>query len=98
VIRSLSSQNQQDLSGFEKNTIKKELTLELGQLEMQLSNLRETKTIINPARSIKPVGTSKRLIVIVSLVVGFFLALFFVFVFEFLEKARNYAAEKSQSV
>ena len=71
---------------------------QLAKFEIRLANLLETRAVLEPMKSIKTTGKSKKLIVLVSIFAGFFLALFSVFVFEFLEKARNYAADKSQSI
>jgi len=87
----------QDLSGEEKVSIINDFNIELSSIEMKMANLRETQVIVKPAQSIKPVGQSKKLILVVSFVIGFFAALFAVFFFEFMEKARNYSAEKNQS-
>ncbi|MCW8853117.1 MAG: Wzz/FepE/Etk N-terminal domain-containing protein [Gammaproteobacteria bacterium] len=76
----------------------KEQQDQLTKVQIQLDNLQETKVLIEPMKSLKPVGQSKKLIVLVSVVAGIFLALFVVFFAEFLEKARSYAAEKNQSV
>jgi len=62
---------------------------DLEKITMQQDNLLETRAITRPLRSIKPVGISKALIVIISLFIGVFLALFMVFFSEFLEKARS---------
>jgi|GEM_PF-1372466 len=64
---------------------------ELEKITMQQDNLLETRAITRPLRSIKPVGTGKTLIVIISLFIGVFLALFIGFFSEFLEKARNHS-------
>jgi len=62
--------------------------------KIQLENLLETRAIIEPIRSIDPVGTSQKLIIVVSLVAGLFLAVLAVFLIEFFEKARTYATER----
>jgi len=87
----------QDLSGKEKISLINNFNIELSAIDMKMANLRETKVIVKPAQSIEPVGQGKKFIVIISIVVGIFIAFFTVFVFEFLEKARNYSAEKNQS-
>ncbi|MDH5474028.1 MAG: Wzz/FepE/Etk N-terminal domain-containing protein [Gammaproteobacteria bacterium] len=69
---------------------------QLTKLEIQLDNLLETRAIGEPMRSVRPVGSSKKIVVLISIVVGAFIALFMVFILEFLEKVRNYKAEKNQ--
>lgn len=71
---------------------------QLSKIETQLVNMLETRAIVKPMKSIKPVGQSKKLIVLLSVFAGLFISLFVMFGFEFIEKARNYAAEKNQSV
>jgi len=64
------------------------------KINIQLNNLLETRAIIEPIRSIEPVGISKMLILIMSLMVGLFLGVFIVFLAEFFHKAGKYVAEK----
>ena len=71
---------------------------QLARIQIQLDNLKETSAFIGPAKSIKPVGKSSKLIVLVFVITGLFMAIFMVFIAEFLEKARHYAAEKNQTV
>ena len=71
---------------------------QLARIQIQLDNLKQTNAFIGPIKSIKPVGKSSKLIVLVSAIGGLFMAVFLVFMFEFIEKARRYAAEKNQSV
>ncbi|VAW63688.1 hypothetical protein MNBD_GAMMA11-1486 [hydrothermal vent metagenome] len=59
----------------------------------QLGNLLETRAIIEPIQSQKPVSRSQKLVIVVSLVAGLFLGVFVVFMAEFFEKARAYSAE-----
>jgi len=90
--------SQRGLTDEEKFRLKKAYDTELAGVEIKMVNSKETKVIVKPMQSIKPVGQKKELIMIVSIVAGVFLALFAVFVFEFMERFRNYSAAKEQSV
>ena len=50
----------------------------------QLANLLETRAIVKPFKSLKPVGMSNKLVLILFVVVGFMASLIAVFVIEFL--------------
>lgn len=90
-------EQQTNLTIEERSSLKKDLLSELKLTEIQLANIRETRATTEPLQSIEPVGKSKKLIVAVFVVAGFFIALFAVFIAEFLEKARLYQVEKEQS-
>jgi len=60
----------------------------------QLSNLLETRAIIKPLKSLKPVGTSSKLILVLFAVAGFMLSLIAVFVIEFLESVKTAQLER----
>jgi len=55
----------------------------------QLANMLETRAIVEPLKSQKPVGMSNKLILILFLVVGFMVSLIAVFIIEFLEKVKS---------
>lgn len=55
--------------------------------EAKLNSLKETRPIFDPIQSLKPVGTSKKLIILASLMLGLFLGVFIAFGMEFLTKA-----------
>ena len=59
----------------------------------QLANLRETREILPPMKSIEPTGTSRKLIVIIAAFAGIFLAVFSAFFAEFVSKIK----EKTQA-
>ena len=76
-----------------KMSINEKKQLENEQLinkhKVQLSNILETRAIVEPLKSLEPVGMSKKLILILILVVGFMASLITVFVVEFLEKVKS---------
>jgi len=55
----------------------------------QLSNLLETRAIIKPLKSLKPVGVSNTLVLILFVVVGFIMSLAAVFIVEFSERVKE---------
>ena len=60
----------------------------------QLANLRETREILPPMKSIEPTGTSRKLIVIIAAFAGIFLAVFSAFFAEFVSKVREAGRQK----
>ncbi len=74
------------LSENRQQQLEKKVSLE--RVNIQLDNLLETRAIIEPIRSLDPVGAGKKIILAVSLVAGLFLAVLVVFLAEFFEKAR----------
>jgi len=68
-----------------------EKAMMLEKLDVESSNLLQTRAITAPIQSIKPVGVGK-LIVVIALLGGLFLALFGVFFAEFISKARKQQA------
>jgi uncharacterized protein involved in exopolysaccharide biosynthesis len=65
----------------------------LEKLGVESKNLLETRALTEPMQSIAPVGVGKKLIVVISLFGGIFLALFAVFFAEFLSKVKAHKAE-----
>jgi len=61
--------------------------------ETELANLRNTREILPPMKSIEPTGTSRKLMVIIAAFMGAFLAVFSAFFAEFIAKVK----EKNQS-
>ena len=61
----------------------------------QLANLRETREILPPMKSIEPTGTSRKLIVIISAFAGVFLGVFSAFFAEFVAKIKETAQADS---
>ncbi|MDH5766512.1 MAG: Wzz/FepE/Etk N-terminal domain-containing protein [Gammaproteobacteria bacterium] len=89
VLANNLAENERNQSEQQDNLVK---------IDIQLANLLETRAIVEPMKSYEPVGQGKKIIVLVSMIVGVFLGLFLVFIIEFLDKARQYAADKSESV
>lgn len=61
---------------------------EIDKLEIVLKNIRETRAIIEPTQSLKPVGVSKPAIVLLGAIAGLMLGVFAAFFAEFLAKAK----------
>ena len=61
----------------------------INRYKAQLANTLETRAIVEPLKSLKPVGVSNKLILILFLVVGFVTSLIAVFFIEFLEKVKS---------
>ena len=61
---------------------------ELDKVKLQRENLHETRSIVPPMQSLEPVGTSKKLIVLLAVILGTFMALFAAFIHEFIVNAR----------
>jgi LPS O-antigen subunit length determinant protein (WzzB/FepE family) len=69
----------------------------IAKLKLQLANLRETNSLLPPIRSPKPTGPGKKLIIVLSLIIGLMLGIFTVFIMEFLANARRQAMVQGQS-
>jgi len=61
----------------------------IDDINFKLKGLRDTQPLTQPMQSLEPVGTGKKLIVIISLIAGLFVAVFCVFFLEFLAKAKE---------
>ncbi len=83
------------LSENQQQQLEKKVSLE--RAIIQLDNLLETRAIIEPIRSLNPVGAGKKIILAVSLVAGLFLAVLVIFLAEFFEKVRNREAGNSEA-
>ncbi|MCF6235370.1 MAG: Wzz/FepE/Etk N-terminal domain-containing protein [Gammaproteobacteria bacterium] len=59
------------------------------EIDVRLSNARETKAIVPPMQSLKPIGSSKKLIVFLSLVLGVLVGIFLAFFIEFVTNVRS---------
>jgi len=79
----------------ENQQMQAQTNMSIQKLTVELNNLLETRAITEPMQSIKPTGLGKKLIVIISLIAGVFIALFAVFFAEFLSKARQLSAENN---
>jgi len=89
-------------SGLKLNLVKMQLDHEnsilvqkqkIDGLVYKLKGLRDTQTLTEPMQSLKPVGTGKKLIVMMWLAAGFFVAIFAVFFLEFISKAKERASQ-----
>ncbi|MCW9015191.1 MAG: hypothetical protein OQL06_15595 [Gammaproteobacteria bacterium] len=72
-----------------------EAKYELSRIEIERKNLLHTRALSRPIKHNDPVGPSKKLIVIGALFAGIFMAVFAVFIAEFLSKARDYANKQA---
>jgi len=76
-----------------KMSINEKKQLENAQIvnkhKAELANMLETRAIVEPLKSLKSVGMSNKLLLILFLVVGFMASLIAVFVIEFLEKVKT---------
>jgi len=90
---------QENLSRLSELRERLEVTLknERVDLEGRLSTLQETRMVAEPFQSKAPVGTSKSLMVALSLVLGTMLAVFSAFFAEFLRKVREAVNEKAEA-
>lgn len=61
-------------------------------LTLQLANLRNTREILPPIRSLDPTGGSRKVIVVVSVIAGLFLGIFVAFFAEFWAKIKQKTA------
>ena len=58
-------------------------------LETKLANLRNTRVISPPIKSVKPLGNNKRNIITVIVIGSIFLGIFFAFIAEFTTNVRD---------
>jgi uncharacterized protein involved in exopolysaccharide biosynthesis len=72
-----------------QNTIEK--------LTSELANLRNTRVVMLPMRSLEPTGRSRKTIVMVSVFAGVFLGVFIAFFAEFLSKVKLRIAKEKNS-
>ena len=82
AIKKEAADNQRDQNAQQDN---------IAKLEIQLANLRETRALQLPMRSLEPVGSGKTLIILLSLVLGMMLGVFAAFFVEFLSRVRDQA-------
>lgn len=66
-----------------------ETKLELEKEQLQLKNLRATHALAPPIKSIKPVNSSRRVILLLAILAGGFVALFAAFIQDFFIKSKN---------
>lgn len=82
-----------------ENVDEKELLLrsKLTALESQLANLRSTRVIVPPLKSIEPVSISRTLLVIAVAVISTFLAIITAFIAEFISTVKERDRENNLS-
>ena len=89
--------NEKELLANQISNIQREqvrLQDQLNAIELKSDNLLQTRILSEPLRSIEPVGKGKKIIVIVALFAGIFLGIFVALILEFLEKVKQYSANK----
>ncbi len=69
----------------------------LQEVKAKIANLRETRAITPTMRSLEPSGASRKIIVVLALVVGGLLAVFGAFFSEFMEKVRQRKMEEEKT-
>lgn len=72
---------QEQLENHDRSILKEEAHVK--QVEIRLSNSKQTSALVNPMKSIGSVGMSKKLIIILGIFIGFFIALISAFIHEF---------------
>ncbi|NOZ53502.1 MAG: hypothetical protein GXP08_10245 [Gammaproteobacteria bacterium] len=70
----------------------------ISRIKVQLLNLVETRSLVPPMQSAKPIGLSKKVILMLAIVSGLFLAIFIAFFVEFLEKVKQRQQQNQQSI
>jgi len=69
----------------------------IAHLNSQLANLVETRALVPPMQSIKPIGLGSVSILAISFVLGIVIAVISAFIFEFITKANNQIRSNSTS-
>lgn len=72
----------EQLENHDRSVLKKEAHVK--QVEIRLNNSKQTSALVTPMKSIEPVGVSKKLIIILGVFLGFFIALISAFIHEFI--------------
>ena len=67
-------------------------------IAIKLKGLRDTQTLTEPMKSLDPVGTGKKIIVVIALMAGLFVGIFSIFVMEFLSKVKERSQELNDVV
>lgn len=78
---------QDRLENHDRSILKEEAHVK--QVEIRLNNSKQTNALVNPMRSIGPVGVSKGLIVVLGFFMGFLMALISAFIHEFVSNLRK---------
>jgi len=66
-----------------------EQAAEIAKIQATVNNMRETRMLISPMRSPKPVGPGKLVIVLVSIILGLFGGIFIAFIRAFIRRAKE---------
>ncbi len=69
----------------------------IDEIDIRLSNARETKAIVSPMKSLNPVGTSKKVIVVLSAILGILIGVFAAFFVEFVSGVRSQLKNDNES-
>lgn len=86
IIGELASLDSKEIEQTEKIQL---LNNRIESYNSQLANLRKTREILPPMKSIEATGTGKRVIVTVTAFIGIFLAVFAAFFAEFIAKVKE---------
>ncbi len=65
-------------------------------LETKLANMKQTRALIDPVRSLEPASPSGKIIMALALIMGLFIGIFAAFMAEFLAKARQQMRQETQ--
>lgn len=70
---------------------------QIHELEVRLANMKETRALIDPVRSLEPLGPSGKTLLALAGILGLFLGIFAAFTAEFLAKVRQRVQGKEQA-
>lgn len=99
-LNALIQQSKAELAAIDSENInlmdkKRHLKSRIESHQAALVNLQNTREISPPTKSIKPSGTSKKLIVSIAIFGGIFLAVFSAFFAEFIAKVKEQTQDES---
>ncbi|MFQ5488809.1 MAG: hypothetical protein ACE5ET_10260, partial [Gammaproteobacteria bacterium] len=69
---------------------------QIQELETKLANMKQTRALIDPVRSLEPVGPSGKTIMALAMIMGLLIGIFAAFMAEFLAKARQQMRQETQ--
>jgi len=70
---------------------------QIQELKTKLANMKQTRALIDPVRSLAPVGPSGKSIMALAIVMGLLIGIFAAFMAEFLAKARWQMRQEEQT-
>ncbi len=70
---------------------------QIQELETKLANMKQTRSLIDPVRSLEPVGPSGKTIMALALLMGLLIGIIAAFMAEFLAKARQQMRQEEQT-